>query len=93
MSRLGASATNRVGEVHLRTPGVPRLRNHPGVGNGTVEITVTVGVGAEQPGNVLSRHHLPERPALHLGQVSHQPQERHRRRLDGTPRHSLRIKP
>ncbi len=35
------------GEVHLRTPCVPRLRNHLGVGNSTIEITVTVGVGAK----------------------------------------------
>ena len=91
MSRLGASATNRVGEVHLRSPCVPRLRDHLGVGNSTIEVTVTVGVGAEQPGHVLSRHHHPERVTLHLGQVSHQPQERHRRRLDGTPRHRLGV--
>jgi hypothetical protein len=58
----------------------------------TIEVTVTVGVGAEQPGHILARQHHPERRTLYLGQVSHQPQERHRRRFDGTPRHSLRIK-
>ncbi len=81
-----------LGEVHLGAPCVPRLRNHLRVGNRAIEITVTVGLGAEQPGHVLSGHHLaPPRP-LHLGQVPHQPEERHRRRLDGTPRHCLRIK-
>jgi hypothetical protein len=63
-----------------------------GVRNRTIEVTVTVGVGAEQPGHSLARHHHPERRTLHLGQVAHQPQKRHRRRLDGTPRHSLRVK-
>ena len=80
------------GEVHLRSPCVPRLSNHLGFGISTIEIAVTVGVGAEQPGHVLSRHQHPKRRTLHLGQMSHQPQQRHRRRLDGTPRQSLRIK-
>jgi hypothetical protein len=80
------------GELHLGTPCVPCLRYHPGVGNSTVEVTVTVGIGAEEPGHVLARHHHPERRTLPLGQVPHQPQQRHGRRLDGTPRHSLRIK-
>jgi DNA-binding CsgD family transcriptional regulator len=80
------------GEVHLRTPRVPGLRDHPRVGNRAIEVTVTVGLGAEQPGHLLARHQHPERRTLPLGQVPHQPQQRHRRRLDGTPRHSLRIK-
>src|SRR6516225_10316725 len=33
----------------------------PGVGNCTIEVTVTVGLGAEQPGHVLARHYYPER--------------------------------
>src|SRR6516165_7323948 len=33
------------GEIHLGTPCVPRLRDHPGVGYRTIEVTVTVGVG------------------------------------------------
>src|SRR5438309_4088854 len=37
------------GEVHLRTPCVPCLRDHLRVGNSTIEITVA---GAEQPGRV-----------------------------------------
>jgi hypothetical protein len=42
------------GEFHLSTPCVPRLRNHAGVGNSTIDITVTVAVGAEQPGHALT---------------------------------------
>src|SRR5215469_12964597 len=30
------------GEVRLRTPRVPRLRDHTGVGNSTIEIPVTI---------------------------------------------------
>ena len=89
MSRTGRPGHEPGGEVHLRAPCVPRLRNHLGIGNSTIEITVT---GAEQPGHVLPGHHYPERRALPLRQVAHQPQERHRRRLNGTPRHGLRIK-
>ena len=55
------------GEVHLRPPCLPRLRNHLGVGNSTIEITVTVGVGAEQPGTscpaIISRNPLRSIPA------------------------------
>jgi len=91
-SRLGASATNRVPKVHLRLPCPPCLRHYLRVGNSTVEITVTVGVGHEQPRRVLPGHQLPERRTFHLGEVSHQSQKRHRRRLDGTLRHGLRIK-
>ena len=50
-----------LGEFHLCSPGVPRLGNHLRVGNRAVEIPVAVGVGAEQPGHVLARHHHPER--------------------------------
>ena len=94
----GDVETGRLGhepgrEVHFRTPCVPRFRHHLRVGSSTVKITVTVGVRAKQRGHVLPRQHLPERPALHLGQVPHQPKERHRRRLDGTPRHGLGVKP
>ena len=78
-------------EVHLRVPCVPGRRHHLGVGSSAVEVTVAVGVGAEQPGHVLSRHQHPERRALHLGEMAHQAQERHRRRLDRTTRHVLGI--
>ncbi len=57
----GASATNRSANVHLCSPCVPRLRNHLRVGNSAIEIAVTVGGGAVQPGHVLSRHRHPER--------------------------------
>ncbi len=56
-----------LGEVHLRSPRVPRLRNHLGVGNSAIEVTVSVGVGGEEPRHVLSRHQLPERRTLDLG--------------------------
>jgi len=79
-------------EVHLRLPCLPCLRNHLGVGNSTIEITVTVGVGHEQPRHIVPGHQLPECCTFHLGEVSHQSQERHRRRLDGTSRHGLRVK-
>src|SRR5580700_811286 len=32
------------GEVRLRAPRVPRLRDHQGIGNSTIEIPVTVGL-------------------------------------------------
>jgi hypothetical protein len=88
----GCPGHEPVGEIRLRMPGVPGLRHHLRVGNGAIEITVTISVGAEQPGHVLARHQYPERRALYLSQVPHQAQERHRRRLHGTPRHGLRIK-
>ncbi len=67
----GDVETGRLGheprrEVHLRTLCVPRRRNHLGIGNSTIEITVTVGARTEQPGHVLSRHHHPERRTLPL---------------------------
>src|SRR5207302_7423422 len=65
----GDVETGRLGheprrEVHLGTPRIPRFGNHPGVGNSTIEITVAVGVGGEEPGRVLPRHHHPERRTL-----------------------------
>jgi hypothetical protein len=81
-----------LGEVHLRPPRLPRLRNHLRVGNSAVEITVAVGVRAKQPGRVLSRHQHPERRTLPLRQVAHQTQQRHRGRFHRTQRHSLLIK-
>lgn len=62
-------------EVRLYTPCRPLRSNHFGVGNGTVEIAVAVAVEAVQPWHVLSRQHHAERRALHLRQVSHQPEQ------------------
>ena len=47
----------------------PGLRNHVGFGNNTIEVTVTVGAGAEQPGYVLPR----EQTAGALGQQRGEP--------------------
>jgi hypothetical protein len=77
--------------VDLGTPGGPGLGDDLGIGDGAVEIAVGIRGGGEQPGRVLARHQHPERPALHLGQVTYQAQQRHRRRLDGTSRHGLRV--
>jgi hypothetical protein len=80
------------GEAHLGMPCLPCLRDYLGVRNRAVEVAVAVGDGAEQPGHVLARHQHPERRSFRLGQVPHQPQQRHRRRSDRTPRHGLRVK-
>ncbi len=64
---------------------------HKRIRNSSIEVTVTIGIGAEQPRYVLSGHHYSERLTLDIGQVSHQPEERHRRGLDSTSCHRLRV--
>jgi hypothetical protein len=58
--------------------------------NADMHATAVIFPGVPDMVRALARHHRPERRTLHLGQVPHQPQQRHRRRLDRTPRHGLR---
>jgi len=70
----GQVETRRVGhepgrELDLRTPRLPRQRDHVGIGDGTGEVAVTVGLRGEQarhvlagPGRPRARYHVPTCP-------------------------------
>ena len=49
-----------LGEPDLRSPRIPGLRDHVGVGHGAVEVAAPIVVRAVVPSHVLPGHHLPE---------------------------------
>jgi hypothetical protein len=78
---IGRISYETLRKGHFGSPGVPRLGDQRLIWGGTVEIPVGIGFRREVGWGVLSGHHPPEPSALHVAQVTHQPEQRKRGRL------------
>ncbi len=80
-----------LGELHLRPPGLPGLRHHGLISDGTVELEIRPAVTAVVPTDRLTGHPDPEPDLLDSGQVPHQPEQRQVRRRYAAPGQRLGI--